>query len=70
MWQSVQLFSAIIKRTQIHVKNSDANRILPCFDCVRSVNLFQTRNRREGGGGGLPEPEPSPSKFIIIIQVI
>ena len=66
MWQSVQLFSAIIKRTQIHVKNSDANRILPCFDCVRSVNLFQTRNRR----GGLPEPEPEPSKFIIIIQVI
>ena len=47
-WQSVQLFSAIIKRTQIHVKNSDVNRILPCFDCVRSVNLFQTRNRRGG----------------------
>ena len=67
MWQSVQLFSAIIKRTQIDVKNSDVNRILPCFDCVRSVNLFQTRNRRRGA---LPEPEPSPSKFIIIIQVI
>ena len=66
MWQSVQLFSAKIKRTQIHVKNSDENRILSCFDCVRSVRLVQTRNRR--WGGGLPEPEPS--KFIIIIQVI
>ena len=52
MWQSVQLFSAIIKRTQIDVKNSDVNRILPCFDCVRSVNMFQTRNRRGGAGGG------------------
>lgn len=70
MWQSVQLFSAKIKRTQIHVKNSDENRILSCFDCVRSVRLVQTRNRRWGGGGGLPEPEPEPSKFIIIIQVI
>ena len=68
MWQSVQLFSAKIKRTQIHVKNSDENRILSCFDCVRSVRLVQTRNRR--WGRGLPEPEPSPSKFIIIIQVI
>ena len=52
MWQSVQLFSAIIERTQIHVKNSDENRILSCFDCVRSVSLVPTRNWGRGGGGG------------------